>query len=84
MSIEQMRVYISEHPKYKSPGWRDRCNRMPDAQVIAIYNNFRKLDYRKIERDMKRTQKNNEKFHQMDIFEYMEGIAHERHEVGIG
>ena len=54
MSIEQMRVYIAEHPKYKnSPNWRYRCQTMPSSQVVAIYNNFRKMDYKKIEKELK-------------------------------
>ena len=58
MSIEQMRVYIAEHPKYKnSPNWRYRCQTMPSSQVVAIYNNFRKMDYKKIEKEIQRQRK---------------------------
>lgn len=78
MNMMQMRIYISEHPRYrKSPAWKDRCMRMPEAQVVAIYNKFRKEDYRKIEREMKRTEKTNQKFHQIDIFEYLEESQNE-------
>jgi len=78
MNMMQMRNYISEHPRYrKSPAWKDRCMRMPESQVVAIYNKFRKEDYRKIEREMKRTEKTNQKFHQIDIFEYLEELRDE-------
>lgn len=75
MSIEQMRVYISQHPKYNSPAWRDKCNRMPDGQVIAIYHNFKKQDYSKVRKEMKQTEKENQKYHQINMFEYMEGLV---------
>lgn len=74
MTIEDMRYHVENHPKYRdSPRWRDRVRRMPDEQVFAIYEKFKLEDYRKIEREMKETKKSNDQFHQMDIFEYMEG-----------
>ena len=58
MSIEQMRVYIAEHPKYKnSPNWRYR--------------------YKKIEKELKAQDKDNQNSHQINIFEYMEGLVNE-------
>jgi hypothetical protein len=48
--------------------------RMPEPQVYAIYRQFQKADYKKIERDMKRNNKENEQYHQMNIFEYMEEL----------
>ena len=78
MSIEQMRVYIADHPKYKnSPNWRYRCQTMPSSQVVAIYNNFRKMDYKKIEKELKAQDKDNQSYHQINIFEYMEGLVNE-------
>lgn len=75
MTLEQMRSYISHHPKYKdSPRWRDRCMRMPAPQVCAIYMQFKKADYNKIEREMKKQNKENAKYHQINMFEYMEGL----------
>lgn len=41
MNIEQMRLYISQHAKYKSPEWTEKVTNMPDNQVIAIYNKFK-------------------------------------------
>ena len=65
MSIEQMRVYIAEHPKYKnSPNWRYRCQ-------------TRKMDYKKIEKELKAQDKDNQNYHQINIFEYMEGLVNE-------
>lgn len=73
MDVNQMRVYICQHPKYKtSPKWIDKVNRMPDNQVIAIYRQFQKLDYKKIARELKDQKKDNENYHQMNMFEYME------------
>ena len=78
MSIEQMRVYIAEHPKYKnSPNWRYRCQTMSSRQVVAIYNNFKKMDYKKIEKELKEQNKDNKNYHQINIFEYMEGLVNE-------
>ena len=78
MSIEQMRVYIAEHPKYKnSPNRRYRCQTMPSNQVVAIYNNFRKMDYKKIEKELKAQDKDNQNYHQINIFEYMEELVNE-------
>lgn len=73
MEIMQMRNYISQHPKYRnSPKWKARVSRMPENQVVALYNKFRQLDYKKIEREMKTQEKDNAQYHQMDMFEYME------------
>lgn len=73
MDVMQMRNYIAKHPKYKnSPRWIDRVMRMPEPQVYAIYRQFQKADYRKIERDLKKKDKENTQYHQMNIFEYME------------
>lgn len=73
MTIQQMRVYISQHPMYKgSTTWKVKCQTMPDRQVVAIYNHFRNLDYKKMEKELQATKKSNVKYHQMDIFEYME------------
>lgn len=72
--MNQMRTYISQHPKYKnSPKWKARVMRMPENQVVALYNKFRELDYKKIERQMKQQEKENQNYHQVDMFEYMEG-----------
>lgn len=73
-NIAQMREYISKHPRYKnSMAWRDRCQRMPSNQVVAIYNKFLQQNYTKIERDMQAEKSKPETYHQMDMFEYMEG-----------
>ena len=51
MTINQMRTYISQHPKYKnSQSWVDKCLRMSDNQVLAIYDKFRKLDYNELDK----------------------------------
>lgn len=72
MSIDQMRDYISKHPKYKnSPRWIDRVRRMPDAQVFAIYKQFQKVDYRKMEKELKEREKDKYEYHQMTIFDLM-------------
>ena len=74
-NIDEMRTYICQHPKYKnSVSWRARVMKMKVAQVVAIYRQFRILDYRKIEREMKRQEKDNQKYHQIDMFEYMESL----------
>ena len=74
--IRQMRDYISRHPRYKNSNtWRDRVQRMPENQVIAIFYKFQKQDYKKIEREMKvEKEPVKEQFHQVTMFEYMEGV----------
>lgn len=75
MTINQERNYILQHPKYKhSVNWRWKVMHMPDYQVHAIYKQFQKVDYKKLEREIKKQSKENEKYHQMNMFEYMEGI----------
>ena len=75
MTIDQERSYILQHPYYKnSPKWIARVMKMPDPQVHAIYKKFQKADYAKLEREMKQQNKENEQFHQMNMFEYMEGV----------
>ena len=78
MTIDQERTYIMQHPKYKnSVNWRARVMKMPDPQVHAIFKQFQKVDYKKIEREMKEREKNNKKYHQINMFEYMEEKNHE-------
>ena len=75
MEIRHMREYIARHPKYKnSPNWRARVMNMPTNQVVAIYNSFQKLNYRKIEKQLKRQEKDNKNYHQINMFEYLESI----------
>lgn len=75
MTIEQMRNYLCQHPKYKdSLKWKTRVMNMPAPQVYAIYNQFKKADYKKIAREIKAQEKENKNYHQMDMFEYMEGM----------
>ena len=75
MTIDQEKSYILQHPLYKnSMTWRNRVMRMPDNQVHAIYKQFQKVDYKKLEKEIRNKNKENEKYHQMNMFEYMEGI----------
>lgn len=72
MNIQQMRVFIAEHPRYKNgASWRAKCMTMSDRQVVAIYNKFRKLDYNEIRKEVNEPKK--EMYHQIDIFEYLIG-----------
>lgn len=81
MTIDQERTYIMQHPKYKnSVKWKDRVMRMPEPQVHAIYKQFQKADYNKIARELKAQNKENVKYHQIDMFEYMENGKMERKE----
>lgn len=70
MTVNEMRTFIIQHPKYKnSMYWKEKVLRMPDNQVIAIYNKFRQKSYEQIEKDL--TVADNNQYHQMDIFEYV-------------
>lgn len=48
-----------------SRAWQERVIRMPDRQVIAIYNDFMKRGR------FEKNNKNSSSYHQMTIFEYM-------------
>ena len=75
MTIDQERNYIAKHPYYKnSPKWLARVMRMPEPQVHAIFKRFQKADYEKLERELKAQEKENAKYHQINMFEYMEAI----------
>lgn len=75
MTIDQERNYIAKHPYYKnSPKWLARVMRMPEPQVHAIFKRFQKADYEKLERELKQREKENSKYHQINMFEYMEAI----------
>ena len=37
MSVEQMRQWLMDHPKYKSPTWYRKVRAMQPNQVIAVY-----------------------------------------------
>lgn len=75
MQMHEMRMYIANHPRYKNSfSWRAKCQTMSERQVAAIYERFKNLDYKKIEREMKQTNKSNEQYHQINMFEYMEGL----------
>lgn len=72
MTIDQERDYILKHPYYKnSVTWKDRVMRMGDTQVHAIFKNFQKVDYAKLERNLRKREANNKKYHQIDMFEYL-------------
>lgn len=73
MTIDQERNYIAKHPYYKnSPKWLARVMCMPEPQVHAIFKRFQKVDYEKLERELKQREKDNAKYHQINMFEYME------------
>ena len=72
MDVQQMRVYISQHPKYKnSTTWLEKCTTMPDRMVVAIYNKFKNVDYEQEEKTIKSQQNKPEEYHQMTILEYL-------------
>ena len=78
MTIDQERLYIMQHPKYKnSVRWKDRVMRMPDPQVHAIYCQFKKADYNQIARELRAQEKENANYHQIDMFEYMDELKGE-------
>lgn len=80
MTIQQMRIYISQHPKYaNSESWRTKCMTMPDRTVVAIYNKFKNINYNDVKREMEFDKalslvgfnKKEEQYHQVDMFEYL-------------
>lgn len=72
MNVMQMRVYISEHPRYKnSKSWRQKCMCMPDRTVVAIYNKFKNVNYKEEEKKIQSESSQKERFHQINMFEYL-------------
>ena len=71
MSIEHMRTYISEYPKYKnSEKWRTRVKHMAPNQVYAIYM---KLKNTKPEPEPE--PEHHSDIHQITMFEYMDSVG---------
>lgn len=78
MTIDQERTYILQHPKYKKyVNWQSKVMRMSDSQVHAIYKQFQKLDYKKIERELKAKEQEDQKYHQVTIFEWAKELENE-------
>lgn len=72
MNVQEMRVYISQHPKYKnSKSWIQKCMCMSDRAVVAIYNKFKNVDYKQEEKKIKLQQDKPEEFHQVTLMEYL-------------
>ena len=42
MDVTWYRNKVANVPKYRSPKWQDKVQRMPDNQVIALYYKFKK------------------------------------------
>lgn len=73
MSVDRMRANVIS--VYPYPKWRNKVNNMAPNQVIAIYNKMLaegKFEP-KIVRMRKKHEKEANKYHQMTIFEYLEG-----------
>lgn len=64
MLVSEMRTYIKD--AYPGPTWKRKCDRMPKAQVIAIYRSI-------IERESKQTagQPKKPEGRQLTIFEFL-------------
>lgn len=71
INIETKRFYISN--AYEGIGWKEKVMRMRPAQVVAVYNKFKKDG--KIDAVRRRLQptKKDIQVHQISIAEYMEG-----------
>lgn len=65
LSIESKRKMISD--QYDGLKWKERCRRMPDNQVYAVYASF--LRQGKFDPARKQNVKNAE-YQQMTIFDY--------------
>lgn len=71
MTIDWMKEAIGR--VYDSAGWKERVRRMPDYQVVAIYKNFQRRDaFKKAETRRRRNERENKKYHQITIGEYLE------------
>lgn len=65
MTIEKMREKLMFGSKYNGPNWQLKVKDMPDSQIVAIYNNFKKSGM------FRKSKKNKEPYHQITIFEYL-------------
>lgn len=66
MTINQMRAFILHEYPDAGMAFREKVTKMKPSQVIAIYKSIqnRKIGY-------KTTDRTNDEYHQMDIFEYL-------------
>ena len=69
MNINEMRKEV--YDAYPGDKWHGKVNRMPDSQIFAIYKNL-ELKKEKL-KECPPDESEKEKFHQMDIFEYIKG-----------
>lgn len=71
VTVDYMRSAISD--VYPSREWRERVDRMPNDQIIAIYYDF--LKYGRFEKGpaKKPAPKTDVKYEQLTIFDFMKG-----------
>ena len=71
MTVDQMRNYICQHPKYKnSMYWKQKVMTMPENQVVAIYHKFKQINYGEEQKKVD-ARKEGSEYHQIDMFEYL-------------
>lgn len=70
MDIEWYRDKVANVPKYQSPSWRNRVDRMPERQVIALYFRFKKDG---LYDNRKKLPKKDTKGYQYTIFDFIGG-----------
>lgn len=71
MTINQMRIYILDNYPNASFEFRNKvANKMPSNQIIAIYHSILNRKEKK-----KQLAKEDEKYHQMDIFEWQKMLV---------
>lgn len=69
MMYVTMHEYVRNY--YPSEGWKNKVDRMPQEQVIAIYHSF--IHREKAQKKFEKIEKEeyNPQYHQINIFEYM-------------
>lgn len=81
MDISWYRDKIMHVPKYSSPSWHAKVNKMSNRQIMAIYHKFKErglFDKRKTKKSP--DEKNDISFYQMTIFDYLQKPEEELYE----
>lgn len=70
MNVETMRDFISR--VYDTQTWKEKCRKMYDDQVIAIYYKFLRAGKFQKMPEKKKVQPNTNKYEQLNMFNFID------------
>lgn len=77
ITITEMRSQLTNcEPYSEAPSWVDKVGRMPDSQVIAVWNNFNRRGYFARSKNIAKNKRKDPAPHQITMFEYMEDLPY--------